>query len=101
MRVNADYTSKAYPNCGHVSDRNRPGKGLTFRCERCGLVLHADLVEVRNVTLRTLLIRQDLTGKGNCQQPPMDRTIKPKPSVWKGSWNCGGVQIQASSFRRR
>ena len=70
IKVDADYTSKACPNCGHVSDKNRPGKGLTFHCERCGFTLHADLVAARNVTLRTLLIRQDWIGTGLLSAAP-------------------------------
>jgi len=70
IKVDADYTSKGCPNCGHVSDKNRPGKGLTFHCERCGFTLHADLVGARNVTLRTLLIRQDWIGTGLLSTAP-------------------------------
>ena len=70
IKVDADYTSKGCPNCGHVSDKNRPGKGLTFRCENCGFTLHADLVGARNVTLRTLLIRQDWMGTGLLSTAP-------------------------------
>ncbi len=70
IRVATDYTSKGCPHCGHVSDKNRPGKGLTFRCEKCGLTLHADLVGGRNVTLRTLFIRQDWMGAGLLSTAP-------------------------------
>jgi putative transposase len=57
--VPAHYTSKSCPKCGHTSDANRPNTGLLFRCECCGHELHADLVGARNITMRTLLIRQD------------------------------------------
>jgi predicted transposase len=70
IKVDADDTSKACPHCGHVSDRNRPGKGLTFHCEQCGFTLHADLVGARNATLRTLLIRQDWIGRGLLSAAP-------------------------------
>ncbi len=70
IQVDADYTSKACPHCGHVSDRNHPGKELTFHCEHCGFTLHADLVGARNVTLRTLLIRQDWIGTGLLSAAP-------------------------------
>ena len=70
MNVDADYTSKGCPNCGHVSDKNRSGKGLTFRCENCGFTLHADLGGTRNVTLRTLLTRQDWMGTGLLSAAP-------------------------------
>jgi IS605 OrfB family transposase len=64
IKVDANYTSKGCPKCGHVSDNNRPNKGLTFRCECCNFELHADLVGSRNITLRTILSRQDWERTG-------------------------------------
>ncbi|GHO79371.1 transposase [Ktedonobacter sp. SOSP1-85] len=66
IKVDADYTSKACPMCGLTSDENRPRKGLLFVCQNptCGYTLHADLIGARNVTLRTLLIRQDWIKTG-------------------------------------
>jgi putative transposase len=64
IKVDANYTSKGCPECGHVSDNNRPNKGLIFRCECCHFELHADLVGARNITLRTLLSRQDWERTG-------------------------------------
>lgn len=64
IKVDADYTSKGCPKCGHVSDNNRPNKGLIFRCECCHFELHSDLVGARNITLRTLLSRQDWERTG-------------------------------------
>lgn len=64
IKVDADYTSKSCPKCGHASDKNRPNKGLIFRCENCNFELHADLVGARNITLRTLLSRQDWERTG-------------------------------------
>jgi putative transposase len=64
IKVDADYTSSCCPKCGHVSNNNRPNKGLVFRCECCHFELHADLVGARNITLRTLLSRQDWEGTG-------------------------------------
>jgi putative transposase len=66
VKVDADYTSKACPMCGHTEDANRPRKGLLFVCQnkKCGYTLHADLVGARNVTLRTLLVRQDWIRTG-------------------------------------
>jgi transposase len=60
IKVDADYTSKACPVCGHTADENRPRKGLLFVCQnpKCGYTLHADLIGARNVTMRTLLVRQ-------------------------------------------
>ncbi len=64
IKVDADYTSKACPRCGHTADENRPHKGLLFVCQQCHYTLHADLVGARNVTMRTLLVRQDWTRTG-------------------------------------
>lgn len=64
VKVDADYTSKGCPCCGHVSAESRPGKGLIFHCVSCDFELHADLVGARNVALRTLLSRQDWERTG-------------------------------------
>jgi len=66
IKVDADYTSKACPMCGHTEDANRPHKGLLFVCQNpgCGYTLHADLVGARNATMRTLLVRQDWIRTG-------------------------------------
>ena len=66
IKVDADYTSKRCPMCGHTEDANRPHKGLRFVCQNptCGYALHADLIGARNVTMRTLLIRQDWIRTG-------------------------------------
>ncbi len=64
VKVDANYTSKACPMCGHTADANRPQKGLHFVCQQCHYMLHADLVGARNVTMRTLLVRQDWTKTG-------------------------------------
>ena len=66
VKVDADYTSKRCPMCGHIEDANRPQKGLRFVCQnkKCGYTLHADLVGARNVTLRTLVLRQDWSTTG-------------------------------------
>jgi putative transposase len=66
VKIDADYTSKACPRCGYTDDGNRPHKGLRFVCQNktCGYTLHADLIGARNVTLRTLLIRQDWIRTG-------------------------------------
>jgi IS605 OrfB family transposase len=72
IKVDADYTSKACPMCGHTEDSNRPYKGLRFVCQNptCGYTLHADLIGARNVTLRTLLIRQDWIKTGFVSMAP-------------------------------
>ncbi|MBV8883394.1 MAG: transposase [Chroococcidiopsidaceae cyanobacterium CP_BM_RX_35] len=64
IKIDAYFTSKGCPKCGHVSDNNRPNKGLTFRCECCHFELHADLIGARNITLRTILSRQDWERTG-------------------------------------
>jgi len=64
IKVDADYTSQCCPRCGHSSQENRPNKGLDFICKSCGFRLHADLIGARNITLRTLLLRQDFERTG-------------------------------------
>ena len=64
IKVDADYTSKACPRCGHTSDDNRPKKGLLFVCQKCHYTLHADLVGARNLVMRTLVLRQDWSTTG-------------------------------------
>lgn len=64
VKVDANYTSQSCPKCGHTSKNNRPNKGLMFHCEACHFELHADLVGSRNITLRTLLSRQDWERTG-------------------------------------
>lgn len=59
INVDASYTSQACPMCGHTCVGNRPMKGLLFVCQHCHYTLHADLVGARNITMRTLLARQD------------------------------------------
>ncbi len=72
IKVDADYTSKACPMCGHTADENRPRKGLLFACQNpeCRYTLHADLIGARNVTLRTLLVRHDWTRTGTLSLCP-------------------------------
>jgi len=70
IKVDAHDTSKACPMCGHTSDANRPNKGLLFVCQRCHYVLHADLVGARNITMRTLLARQDWARTGHLSVAP-------------------------------
>src|SRR6266571_554758 len=64
IKVDAHYTSKACPMCGYTCDGNRPNKGLLFVCQNCHYTLHAVLVGARNITMRTLLIRQDWVSTG-------------------------------------
>jgi putative transposase len=64
VKVDANYTSKCCPMCGHTAEENRPRKGLLFVCQQCHYRLHADLVGARNLTLRTLLVRHDWIRTG-------------------------------------
>jgi IS605 OrfB family transposase len=70
IKVDANYTSQACPRCGHTTKENRPNKGLTFQCQSCHFVLHADLIGARNIALRTLLIRQDWMSTGVLEVSP-------------------------------
>ncbi len=70
VKVDAHYTSKACPMCGHTCGANRPNKGLLFVCQSCHYTLHADLVGARNITMRTLLIRQDWMSTGHLSVAP-------------------------------
>ena len=70
IKVDAHYTSKACPMCGHTCDANRPKKGLLFVCQHCHYMLHADLVGARNITMRTLLARQDWARTGQLSFAP-------------------------------
>ncbi len=78
VKVDAHYTSKACPMCGHTCDGNRPKKGLLFVCQHCQYILHADLVGARNIAMRTLLIRQDWMSTGCLSDTPdvSDREAK-------------------------
>jgi putative transposase len=70
VRVDADYTSKGCPKCGHIADENRPNKGLLFCCVNCFYTLHADLIGARNIVMRTLLVRQDWARTGQLSVAP-------------------------------
>ena len=64
VKIDAHYSSQACPMCGHTAPANRPNKGLLFVCQNCHYTLHADLIGARNVTMRTLLTRQDWIRMG-------------------------------------
>jgi putative transposase len=78
IKVDADYTSKCCPICGHTADENRPRKGLLFVCQKCRYTLHADLVGARNLTMRTLLAWHDWARMGTLSLCPdaSDREAK-------------------------
>lgn len=68
--VDADYTSQGCSICGHTGRENRPNHGLLFVCAHCSHTLHADLVAARNISMRTLLIRQDWVRTGRLSAAP-------------------------------
>src|SRR5258706_6868339 len=70
INVDAQYTSQPGRMCGHTYSANRPQKGLMFICENCHYRLHADLVGARNITMRTLLARQDWVRTGQLSIVP-------------------------------
>ena len=78
MKVDADYTSQACPHCGHTAKENRPKHGLLFVCQACHETLHADLVGARNMSLRTLFVRQAWANTGQLSDAPegSDREAK-------------------------
>ena len=91
IKVDAHSTSKACPICGHTCDANRPNSGLLFVCQNCHYTLHADLVGAPNITMRTLLVRQDWVRTGQLSVAPMRQTKKPKRHAFAGMPSCGGV----------
>jgi putative transposase len=78
VKVDADYTSQACPHCGHTAKENRPKQGLLFVCQACHYTLHADLVGARNISLRTLFVRQAWASTGQLSIAPdvTDREAK-------------------------
>jgi putative transposase len=70
VKVDADYTSQACPHCGYTAKANRPQHGLLFVCQACHYTLHADLVGARNISLRTLVIRQAWMTTGQLSFAP-------------------------------
>ena len=70
IKIDAHYTSQACPCCGHTCKGNRPHNGLLFVCQNCHYTLHADLVGARNLTMRTLLVRQDWARTGSLSVTP-------------------------------
>ncbi len=81
IKVDADYTSKGCPTCGHIDDGNRPNKGLVFCCVKCRYTLHADLVGARNIVMRTLLVRQDWARTGQLSVAPGSSSEEPDVSI--------------------
>jgi putative transposase len=78
IKVDANYTSQACPMCGHTCQENRPKKGLLFICKNCHYTLHADLIGARNITMRTLLSRQDWERTGQLSIAPDVSSVEAK-----------------------
>ncbi len=78
VKVDAEYTSQQCVKCGHTDRKNRPNKGLDFRCEACNLTIHADLLGARNIALRTLLLRQDFESTGRFSAVPDVSSVEAK-----------------------
>src|SRR5436853_445842 len=78
IKVDANYTSKACPMCGHTCDENRPNHGLMFVCQKCQYTLHAELVGSRNIAMRTLLMRQDWMSTGTLSECPDMSSVEAK-----------------------
>ncbi len=64
VNVDAHYTSQMCPKCGNTTRKNRPSGAIMFRCTVCTYECHSDLVGARNITMRTLFIRQDWMKTG-------------------------------------
>ncbi|MDQ2885672.1 MAG: RNA-guided endonuclease TnpB family protein [Chloroflexota bacterium] len=81
VRVDADYTSKGCPICGHIDEANRLNHGLLFCCVNCHYSLHTDLIGARNIVMRTLLVRQDWARTGQLSIAPGSSAEEPDVSV--------------------
>ena len=55
-------TSRACPECGQISKRNRPRRD-EFRCKRCGLAGPADHIAARNIADRAAVSLPDAAGR--------------------------------------
>src|SRR5260370_5340018 len=70
VKVDVLYSRNVGPMWVHTADDNRPNKGLILICQNCHYSLHADLVGARNITMRTLLARQDRVRTGQLSLAP-------------------------------
>jgi IS605 OrfB family transposase len=96
IKVDADYTSKGCPKCGHISDENRPNKGLNFKCISCNYQDHSDRIGAINILMRTTLVRQCLTGEGILSACLNVNSDEAKAVRLKATQNCGGTNLQAN-----
>ena len=59
--VEAAYTSRCCPKCGHTSKNNR--RGLGFECVVCGFADNADRVGATNIARKSMLLRRQAAGE--------------------------------------
>lgn len=97
--VDAHYTSQQCVKCGHTSRANRPGNGLMFVCEVCRSTVHSDLLGARNVTLRTLAVRQDWTATGALSVRP-GRPQSADPQAGSAGRDVSDVEAKAERLQR-
>jgi putative transposase len=78
-KVPAPHTSQTCPGCGHVSPGNRPDRD-TFRCERCGLAGHADVIAACNIRNRYTAGAPPVAARETClgvsQQPANQHQLR-------------------------
>ncbi|MBE9183918.1 hypothetical protein IQ270_04055 [Microcoleus sp. LEGE 07076] len=91
------------PKSGHTSKANQPQKKLIFRCEYFGYELDAALAGSRNIALRTLLFRQNLTSTGILSALPnvsnSDSRAKAETLLRFSGVRCSRVQTQAPTVQ--
>lgn len=71
IEIDPAYTSQGCSRCGHTERANR--NGHHFLCKACGFELHADLQAARNIRLRGILARQELSKDGMLSDTPQAR----------------------------
>jgi transposase len=102
--VPAAYTSQTCPRCGHVDAANRPDRD-TFRCVRCGLEGHADVVAARNILDRYTAAAQAVAGRETClgvsQQPvnSLPNSIVTSPGEHPGAESPSGERSHPGQER--
>lgn len=71
IEIDPRNTSRGCSRCGYVDKSNR--NRHDFTCKACGYSLHADLNASRNIRLRGLLARQELSEDGVLSDTPQAR----------------------------
>ena len=90
--VDARFTSQKCSICGYISRSNRQSQSV-FKCKHCGLSLNADLNASRNI--RQNYLDAICYPGGGLVNNRIVAHVDAKGSLS----NCGGVQLQAPSFR--